>query len=151
MANALSHEATSGENTITTYIGTAHPWLCDMMEHVNARHIYAMFDDANMSYLARVGWSIRDVDQERAGWADVRNEIEFKSEIVSGSHLAVVTGTERVGKSSVTTYSEMRNSHNQILYANFRAVLVHFDLSKRRSLQIPDRYRKSASSMMWGK
>ena len=37
--------------------GIVHPWLCDVMGHMNVRHYMGMFEDASYQLLAEViGW-----------------------------------------------------------------------------------------------
>jgi len=36
-----------------------HPWLCDVMGHMNVRHYIGMFDDASYQLLAdATGWHV---------------------------------------------------------------------------------------------
>ena len=40
------------------YKGIVHPWLCDVMGHMNVRHYMGMFDDASLQLLVETtGWN----------------------------------------------------------------------------------------------
>lgn len=137
--------------TIRTYFGIAHPWLCDNMGHLNTRNYVAMFDDACAHYLAAIGWSPEDVRTKGCGWADVRGEIEYKAELRQGGQVTIDTGTESIGRKSLTLYSEMRGSVTNALHATMRSVLVHFDVEARRAIPVPDELRHAVSEINYSR
>ncbi|MCP4302087.1 MAG: acyl-CoA thioesterase [Gammaproteobacteria bacterium] len=132
---------------VRTFLGIAHPWLCDSMGHLNTRHYVAMFDDASAHYLSAIGWSPTDAYAKKIGWADVRGEIEYKSEVPQGGQVTIDTGTEKIGTKSVTIYSEMRHVPSGELSATMRSVIVHFDLEDRQAVPVPDEFRRTAESI----
>jgi len=131
-----------------TFFGTAHPWLCDIMGHLNTRSYAAMFDDACAQYLAALGSIPIDVAENRIGWAHVRGEIEYRAEILLGESVTIDSATECVGTKSLTMFSEMRGTASGVLHATIRSTLVRFDLEKRRSNSISDEIRNAANALV---
>ena len=117
------------------------------MGHLNTRHYVAMFDDASAHYLSAIGYSPNDIEERQIGWADVKCEIEYKSEVPLGGQVTIDSRTERVGTKSLTMYSEMRHVPGGELSATMRSVIVHFDLKARRAVAIPDHYRNKAEAI----
>ncbi len=52
---------------LTTYVGVAHPWMCDTMGHMNVRHYAAMFDDASFQLLGHIAGTETESDSGRGG------------------------------------------------------------------------------------
>ena len=54
---------------VVTYVGVAHPWMCDAMGHMNVRHYMAMFDVASFQLPGK----LTEVEKDKSlGWPDVR-------------------------------------------------------------------------------
>ena len=123
---------------IKTYFGVAHPWLCDVMGHMNTRYYAAMFDDASAQYLGAIGWSSNDAVERGIGWAHVHGEIQYKQEVLAGAHVAIESGTVSIGTKSLTMYSEMRDVKTGALHGTIRSVMAHFDLKARQAIKIPE-------------
>lgn len=117
------------ESGITTYAGVVHPWMCDAMGHLNVRHYAAMFDDASFQILGRIA-GIED-SENVLGWADVRMEVDYKSETPVGKLVTIRSSVETVGTSSLVCRHTMRGTLDDVLHAEARAVTVRFDLSRR--------------------
>ena len=48
-----------------TFRGVAAPWLCDAMGHMNTRHDAAMFDDALLHSLVKLGYCFSSLEERR--------------------------------------------------------------------------------------
>jgi len=114
---------------MSTFIGIAHPWMCDVMGHVNVRHYAAMFDDAGFHFLGELA---RD-EPEGTGWADVRVETEFLREISPGTLITIRSQMVRIGRSSITYRHEMKGTLDDIARATALVTTVRFDLAARRA------------------
>ena len=90
----------SGQSLVT-YVGVAHPWMCDIMGHMNVRHYAAMFDDASFQLLGHIAGADSLADTS-LGWADVRSEVEYKHETKAGALLTICSRVIKTGRSSVT-------------------------------------------------
>ena len=138
--------AMSSEGTIT-YVGVAHPWMCDAMGHVNVRHYAAMFDDASFQFLGHVVG--RDQASEAGlGWADVRCEIDYKHETPSGALITIRSHVETVGTSSLAYSHVMSGSIDGVVHAQARVVSVRFDLAARSKIALDDTVRANAMALL---
>ena len=136
------------KDSIETYRGVAHPWLCDVMGHLNTRHYLAMFDDAGFHFFAALGYSYSWLSERKEGWADVRLEMDLVSEVPLGRLVVIKSGVERVGNSSLTCVHEMRDAETDRLAARLTAVTVYFDLQARKSRRLPDVIRETANARL---
>ena len=129
--------------TPDTAIVVAHPWLCDVMGHMNARHIYAAFDDAGFVLLDRLGFATVGSAHEGEGWADVRAEIDFSREITAGTVLRVRSHIIRIGRTSFTHRHELI-SVADMRHAAAQVTTVRFDLVKRKAAVLPEAFVEAA-------
>jgi acyl-CoA thioester hydrolase len=119
----------SGQSLVT-YVGVAHPWMCDVMGHMNVRHYAAMFDDASFQLLGHIAGAGSLADTS-LGWADVRSEVEYKHETKAGALLTIRSRVIKTGRSSVTFEQIMSGSLDGLVHAVNRTVSVRFDLVGR--------------------
>ena len=130
-----------------SYVGVAHPWMCDVMGHLNVRHYAAMFDDASFHLLGRVADPLEDAAGAK-GWADVRCEIDFKAETLSGTLLTIRSHVEKVGTSSMTYVHVMTGTLDGLVHAQARIVSVRFDLAARQKLALDQIARARAETLI---
>lgn len=135
-------------SAIETFRGVAHPWLCDIMDHLNTRSYMAMFDDASMHFLAALGYDFKEAQEGLVGWADVRVELDLLAEVPRGGLVVITSYTEKIGNSSLTYVSEMRSANGETLHARATTKTVYFDLKVRKSKPISDSYRMAAERLM---
>jgi acyl-CoA thioester hydrolase len=125
-------------HAVETMRGFAHPWLCDVMGHLNSRHIFALFDDAGFQFIALLGYPFA-VEQPRGlGWADVHFEIDLSREVPEGTALLVRTGIAKLGSKSFTCVHQLVTAQTEFEHARMSAVIVRFDLNARRAISLPD-------------
>ncbi|KQY43647.1 MULTISPECIES: acyl-CoA thioesterase [Rhizobium/Agrobacterium group] len=124
----------SGQSLVT-YVGVAHPWMCDVMGHMNVRHYAAMFDDASFQLLGHIAGAEGLADTSR-GWADVRSEVEYKHETRAGALLTIHSRVIKAGRSSVTFEQVMSGSLDGVVHAVNRTVSVRFDLIERTAVAL---------------
>jgi acyl-CoA thioester hydrolase len=133
--------------SLQTFIGVAHPWMCDVMGHMSARHYMAMFDDASFYLLGTLaGVEIRP--GARTGWADVRYEIDYRQEVQPGTLISITSRIERIGRSSVTIVHNMDGGLDRLPRAQATAVTVHFDMTAREAAPLPPDIRARAEALM---
>ncbi len=132
---------------VVTYVGVAHPWMCDSMGHMNVRHYMAMFDDASFQLLGKLAVIEKN---KSIGWADVRHEIEYKHETPAGTLLTVRSAVLRVGRSSVTYRHVMAGSVEGELHAEATVTTVRFDLAARKAIELEPHVRQSADELVLG-
>ncbi len=134
---------------IETYKGVAHPWLCDVFEHLNTRHQMAMFDDAGFHLLHAVGPDAATLARQRRGWADVRLEVDLEDEVPKGALVVVRSRVVRLGRSSVTHTHVMHSADDDRRHSALQVVTVFFDLDARKAAPLPELVRRNAD-MLFG-
>jgi acyl-CoA thioesterase FadM len=133
---------------IETARSVAHPWLCDVMGHLSTPHYLAIFDIGTYHLFAAANASPAKTIKTGLGWADVRHEIDYKSEVKAGSLLLVKSAVVRVGGKSVTHRHEMLDVDDGTLKATLLAVTVAFDLAARAAMTIPDPQRAGFTALL---
>lgn len=134
------------DRSLVTYVGVAHPWMCDVMGHMNVRHYAAMFDDASFQLLGHIAGTEALADTSR-GWADVRSEVEYKHETKAGALLTIRSRVVKAGRSSVTFEQVMSGSLDGVVHAVNRTVSVRFDLVGRAAVAIDPAMRTRAEAL----
>lgn len=132
---------------IETFRGAAHPWLCDVMGHLNTRNYVAMFDDASMHLIAALGYDFAEARRGEFGWADVHVEIDLLAEVGKGELIKISSCIPQLGNSSLTSRHEMTDLSGERVFARYTVKTVFFDLQARKSHSIPDTYRAAAAAI----
>lgn len=130
---------------LQTFTGVAHPWMCDVMGHVNVRHFAAMFDDASFHLLGHIAQA---VPNDAWGWADVQSTTHYQREIRAGELLVIHASVLRVGKSSLSFRQVLRNSIDGEIRAINETVTVWFDQLQRSSRELTLDMRQRAAVLM---
>ena len=124
-----------------------HPWVCDVMGHMNTRHYVAMFDDANYILLSELDSGVEHGNAS-LGWADAANEIEYLKEVRAGSVVHLEGAIRKVGTKSLTIVMEMRASSSELACARMYATIVRFHRSARRAVPLDESIRQAARSWL---
>ncbi|AZO55128.1 MULTISPECIES: thioesterase family protein [unclassified Mesorhizobium] len=133
--------------SLVTFVGVAHPWMCDVMGHMNVRHYAAMFDDASFQLLGHIAG--QDGSQgSQNGWADVRTETDYRHETKAGSLLTIHSHVVKVGRTSITFEQVMSGSIDRIVHASSRTTSVRFDLTARASVALDEPMRDRAAAFL---
>ena len=132
--------------SIETYHGVAYPWHCDSMGHMNTQFYCTLYDGASFHFLSKLA-PYSELEKSGMGWADVRQLIEYKREIRSGSLLVVRSTLIKVGNKSVEYRHELHNAETDTLHSTSDHVTVLFDLKQRVSAQLDDRIRQRAAAI----
>lgn len=134
-----------GQDGVITYVGVAHPWMCDVMGHMNVRHYMAMFDDASFQLLGR----LTGVEKDKSlGWADVRHEVEYKHETAAGTLVTIRSHVSRIGRTSVTYRHVLTGSLEGELHAEATTTSVRFDLTARKAIELDAALRRRAEALL---
>lgn len=113
------------------------PWHCDLMGHLTTRHYMGFFDDAVNILISRsTGWSLADPAWKNKGWADVRHEIDYVSEVSIGTIVEIFGEVQDYGRTSIKAMLEMRR--NDEIVAKMALKTVFFDLEARESIPLTD-------------
>lgn len=130
---------------LVTFVGVAHPWMCDVMGHMNVRHYAGMFDDASFQLLGHIAGKIPD---DGFGWADVRATTEYKQEVPAGDLLTIRSQVLKVGRSSITYRQMMMGSLDGKLRAINETTAVCFDKIARCSAELAPDMRVRAERLL---
>ena|SRR5690606_17019790 len=130
---------------LITFVGVAHPWMCDVMGHMNVRHYAAMFDDASFQLLGHIAGKIPD---DSFGWADVRAATEYKQEVPAGDLLTIRSHVLKVGRSSITFRQMMVGSLDGELRAVNETITVCFDKVARGATELGSDMRDRAEKLL---
>lgn len=126
-----------------------YPWLCDWMGHLATQHYMKIFDDATCHLVGHLGYRLVDASSTRRGWADVSHTIAYRRELVAGDLIVAYSGVERIGTKSLGYFTRLeRATEPGETCATLRGVMVHFDLAKRRAVELPDGIRSAAERLL---
>ena len=129
--------------------GIVHPWLCDVMGHMNVRFYMAMFDDASYRLLYEAsGWTSGSLDWQGKGWADVSHSIEYLAELKVGELTEINGIIVSVGNRSFTSLYQILNAETLVPAAQLQSKVTYFDLKERKSVQIPEEIKIRMKSRM---
>jgi len=131
---------------VETYRGVAYPWNCDSMGHMNTQFYAALYDGASFHFLSMLA-PYGELKRSGLGWADVRQLIEYKHEVPSGSLLIVRTTLKRLGNKSVEYQHELRNTETDLLHSTSEQVTVLFDLTERAAAPLNEAIRRRAAAL----
>jgi YbgC/YbaW family acyl-CoA thioester hydrolase len=82
------------------------------------------------------------MEDERIGFPTVNTSAEFFAPLVYGDEAEIEVSVKAVGKSSVTFEYQVRRASDLLLCARATNVHVSMNLDARRSVPLPDRYRR---------
>jgi acyl-CoA thioester hydrolase len=129
-------------------LAVVHPWLCDVMGHLSTRNYMAMFDDATYQFLSIIGYDARMASEQHWGWADVRHEINYISEIAAGAVLRVEGRAKAYGRTSITVEFRLMDRSDGRVCATLEAKIVCFDLEARRARPPPPYIADAFSALL---
>jgi acyl-CoA thioester hydrolase len=115
-----------------TYRGVAYPWQCDGMGHLNTQFYSALFDGATLHALSAIAPGAM-LKEAGLGWADVRQSIEYRHEVASGTLLLMRTQFLALGVTSVSYRHALHGFESGILHATSEQKTVLFDLTRRKA------------------
>lgn len=133
---------------IETFRGVVYPWHCDHQGHLTTMHYVGMFDAAFWHHISAMGFTRAYLEAQGHGFADVKDTIEYKSEMLNGSLVVIDSCLIHVGGSSITALHTMRDSETGVISATSEKITVYFDLAARKGDRLPDDMRPRMAAMM---
>jgi acyl-CoA thioester hydrolase len=122
---------------IETYRGMVYPWHCDHQGHMTIMHYVGMFDAAFWQLMSAQGFTRAYMAERETGFADVRNIVDYIAELPVATPVMIESGLLKVGNTSVTSFSRMRDSETGELAATAEGITVYFDLKARSKTPLP--------------
>ena len=133
-------------NAVETYRNVVYPWQCDHMGHMNTQFYAAVFDAACFGILNHVA-RMPDLAEKGLGWADIRQVIEYRHEIRSGTMMLVKSWVVEVGRTSITVLHHLVEDGRDTLFATSQTKTVLFDLKQRKATPIEGELRDRALAL----
>ena len=85
-----------------TYRGVVYPWQCDHQGHLNSMQYVGMFDAAFWHHVSAMGFTRAYLEEHNRGFADVKDTLEYKTEVKVGALVVIESGLLRIGGKSIT-------------------------------------------------
>lgn len=132
----------SGNHWLETYRSVVYPWQCDHMGHMNVMWYVGKFDEASWILFARLGITAEYMRKENRGMVAVRQETDYKKEVLAGDVLAIRSRVLEVREKVVRFMHEMRNDANGDLAAVTTFTGVHLDRQLRKGVALPPEIKR---------
>jgi len=133
---------------IETFRAVVYPWHCDHQGHMTTMHYVGMFDAAFWHLLSAQGFTRAYLAEHKAGFADLRDTIEYLAELPVGSPVMIESGITKVGNTSVVSFNRMLETETGRLAATSEKVTVYFDLEARRKAPLPEHLKAAMEARL---
>ena len=127
-----------------TYRGTAYPWQCDHVGHMNIMWYVGKFDEANWNLFARLGLTPSYLRSSGRGMAAVQQNITYKRELLAGDIIEIRSHLLELRDKSLRFRHDMSNAETGEMAAFCEITAVHMDRSLRKSAVFADAIRETA-------
>jgi acyl-CoA thioester hydrolase len=128
-----------------TYRGTVYPWQCDHVGHMNIMWYVGKFDEANWSFIARLGLTPTYLRNSGRGMAAVQQNIAYKRELLAGDIVEIRSSLLEIRDKLVRFLHEMRNAETGEIAAICEITGVHMDRTLRKSTAFTPAIREAAA------
>ena len=125
-----------------THRAVIHPWYCDHLGHMNVRFYAHFFDDAGFHIWNHIEGAQAIMKKYGIGVVVAKTTNDFIQEANSGELIVIKSGFTHLGNKSLTYTQIMKNAETGEDIAIQEAIEVFFDLSKRRSTDMPVEIRE---------
>lgn len=112
----------------------------DKFGHVNNTVYFTYYDLGKTEYFSAV---YPELDWNSEGVVVVHIQVDFLSQILSTSHIAVQTATSEIGNKSLTIVQRVIDTDTQEVKCMCKSILVAFDLEKHESIEIPEKWKEA--------
>jgi acyl-CoA thioester hydrolase len=116
-----------------TYRGAVYPWHCDHMNHMNVMWYVGKFDEATWNLLAMLGLTPSVLKERGLCMVAVKQETDYKRELVAGDTLTIRSGVIEMREKSVRFFHEMTNNESGEIAAVTILTGVQIDATTRKS------------------
>lgn len=124
-----------------THRGTAYPWHCDHVGHVNVMHYAARFDEATWNLFAQIGLTPSYFRASRRGMAEVDQHIEYRRELLAGDVITIRSRVLEIHARKIRFRHELRAVDGGGSSGPVSAVCtllgVHVDTAARQACPFP--------------
>ena len=125
-------------HTSNIIIGTGD---CDVLGHMNVARYHALCNQNGFGMQTAMGWPPGESrDGLRLSFAVVKSESEFRSEVLAGETLIVMTDIARIGQKSASFRNRIeRDDGKPVFHSVWHSACLNLDT--RRAEVIPDNFR----------
>lgn len=131
-----------------TYRGTAYPWQCDHIGHLNVMYYVGKFDEATWNFFASIGMTPAYLRDGGRGMAALQQNIAYRRELLPGDIIEVRTRVAEIRDKVIRFVHTMRNAESGETAAECELTCVHLDRATRKSCPFPDAVRRAAEARM---
>ena len=131
-----------------TYRGVVYPWQCDHMNHMNVMWYVGKFDEATWNLLALCGLTPDLLRKTQRGMVAVRQETDYKREVLAGDTVTIRSGILEVRSKTVRFFHEMRNNESGEVAAVTVLTGVQIDSTLRKSVAFEPDVVERAQSLL---
>jgi len=131
-----------------TYRGTAYPWQCDHIGHMNVMWYVGKFDEATWNFFASIGATPTYLRESGCGLAAVQQNIAYSRELMAGDIIEVRTRIVEVRDRVIRFVHEMRNAECDETVAECELTCVHMDRVARKAHPFPAAIRATAEARL---
>jgi acyl-CoA thioester hydrolase len=129
-----------------TYRGTAYPWQCDHIGHMNVMWYVGKFDEATWNIFNAVGITPSYLRAGKYGMAAVKQDITYMREVLAGDVIEVRTQVLEAGDKVIRFVHEMRNAERDEVAAEAELTCVHLDREAHKACPFPTDIRARAAA-----
>ena len=116
----------------------------DAQGHVNNAKYLTYMEQARIQYMRHLGlWESDSFLDIGVIMAEVR--LTFRAPVELGTPVQVGVRLVRMGNKSMEVEQVIENAHDGTVYASGTVVLVAYDYRTRKSIPIPEKWRKTVS------
>lgn len=106
------------------------------MNHMNVMWYVGKFDEATWNLFALCGLTSEALRKTQRGLVAVRQEIDYKREVLAGNTITIRSGMLEVREKSVRFFHEMRNNETGEVAAVTVLTGVHIDSTLRKAVAL---------------
>ena len=133
---------------VETFWGVVNQADCDHLGHMNVARYYGICAEVGVILQNEMGLTPDDIRHgRRLAMVVVRNESDFKAEILVAEPVVMRSAILEIGSKSMLFHHQLFRADGVIAFDTTHRVVM-FDLVNRRAVAIPDDVRERAAAMM---
>ena len=133
---------------LETYRGVVNQADCDHLGHMNVARYYGICADVGVILQNEIGLTPDDIRSgRRLSMVVVRNESDFKAEILVAEPIIMRSAILEIGSKSMLLHHQLFRADGVIAFDTTQRVVV-FDLVNRRAAEVPPDVREKVEAIL---
>ena len=133
---------------LETYRGVVNQADCDHLGHMNVARYYGICADVGVILQNEIGLTPDDIRSgRRLSMVVVRNESDFKAEILVAEPIIMRSAILEIGSKSMLLHHQLFRADGVIAFDTTQRVVV-FDLVNRHAAEIPEDVRTKVEAIL---